>query len=343
MTTPLPLSDYDFPFPEELIASEAAEPRDSSKLMVVDRATGALDHRIFRDLPDLLSPGDCVVVNKTKVFSCRLMGKKSTGGKADMLLVKEMEPGLWAALASGFKRGGLLEFPGGLTAVIEGLTEDGEYLIRFSTTDLLSYFETHGMAPLPPYISKKRPAKDSDRERYQTVYAEERGSIAAPTAGLHFTPQVFERLKAKGIETAHVTLHVGRGTFRPIQSDDAAAHKMLAEWFKLDAEDAARITAARAAGKRVVSVGTTSTRTLETLAARPEGLGPGTGWTSLYITPGHQFRAATALLTNFHLPKSTPLLLASAFLGRDKLLAAYQEAFRLRYRLYSFGDAMLVL
>ena len=338
----LPLSDYDFPFPEELIASEAAEPRDSARLMVVDRATGALEHRVFRDLPELLAPGDCVVVNDTKVFACRLMGKKSTGGKADMLLVKEMEPGLWAALASGFKKGGRLEFPGDLTATVEGLTPDGEYLVRFSRTDLVSYFEAHGLPPLPPYIAKKRPALATDRARYQTVYAADQGSIAAPTAGLHFTPALFERLKETGVRVARVTLHVGRGTFRPIQSEDAAAHTMLAEQYRLEAEDAATIARAKAEGKRVVSVGTTSTRTLETLAARPEGLGPGEGWTSLYITPGHRFLAASALITNFHLPRSTPLLLASAFVGRETLLAAYQEAFRLRYRLYSFGDAMLI-
>lgn len=335
----LPLSDYDFPFPEELIAAEAAEPRDSARLMAVDRATGRWSHRVFRDLPSLLSPGDCVVLNETKVLSCRLLGKKKTGGKADLLVVRELEPGLWAALGSGLKAGQGLEFADGLTASVQGLTDEGEYVLRFSETDMHGYFEHSGMAPLPPYIAKKRLSKPGDRERYQTVYASNRGSIAAPTAGLHFTQAVFDGLAARGVTTARVTLHVGRGTFRPITAEDAAAHAMLPEWYRLAPEEASKIAAA----KRVVSVGTTTTRTLETLASRPEGFGPGEGWTSLYITPGRPWRLIGGLITNFHLPKSTPLLLASAFLGREKLLAAYQEAFKERYRLYSFGDAMLIL
>jgi S-adenosylmethionine:tRNA ribosyltransferase-isomerase len=339
----LPLSDFDFPFPEELIASEPAEPRDSARLLVIDRAAGTLDHRVFRDLPDLLKAGACVVVNSTKVGPCRLIGKKSTGGKAEALLVKELEPGLWAALASGLKAGMVLEFPGGLKATIEGLTPDGEYLARLSLLDLAPYLEAHGLPPLPPYIAKKRAPRESDRARYQTVYAAERGSIAAPTAGLHFTDAVFERLSARGIRRAEVTLHVGRGTFRPIKAEDAAEHPMLPEWYRLDEAAAETIARARREGGRVVSVGTTTTRTLETLAARPEGFGAGQGWTSLYIVPGHRFAAVDALITNFHLPKSTPLLLASAFVGREKLLAAYEQAFLRRYRLYSFGDAMLAL
>lgn len=339
----LPISDYDFPFPEELIASEAAEPRDSARLMTVDRATGAWTHRVFRELPQLLRPGDCVVLNKTKVMSCRLIGRKKTGGKADLLLVKELEPGVWAALASGLKRGGGLEFADGLAAEVQGVNEAGEYVVRFNSTDLQGHFERHGLAPLPPYIAKKRAPRETDRQRYQTVYAQHQGSIAAPTAGLHFTDGVLAALRERGVELAYVTLHVGRGTFRPITADDAARHEMLPEWYRLDERDAAVIARARACGARVVSVGTTTTRTLETLAARPEGFGPGEGWTSLYITPGRPFALIGGLITNFHLPKSTPLLLASAFLGREKLLAAYQEAFARRYRLYSFGDAMLIL
>jgi S-adenosylmethionine:tRNA ribosyltransferase-isomerase len=339
----LPVADYDFPFPEELIASEAAEPRDSARMLVVDRGTGARRHLVFRELPDLLAPGDCVVLNETKVLSCRLLGKKATGGKADLLVVRQLEPGLWAALGSGIKQGTPLEFPGGLTARVEGLSSEGEYLVRFSTADLEAYFDAHGLAPLPPYIAKKRVPRDTDRARYQTVYASERGSIAAPTAGLHFTPAVLDALAAKGVSVARVTLHVGRGTFRPITADDAARHEMLPERYRLGDADAALIRAARDAGRRVVSVGTTTTRTLETLAVRDGGFGPGEGWTSLYITPGRPFALVNALVTNFHLPKSTPLLLAAAFLGREKLLQAYREAFALRYRLYSFGDAMLIL
>jgi S-adenosylmethionine:tRNA ribosyltransferase-isomerase len=204
----------------------------------------------------------------------------------------------------------------------------------------MGYLERHGLAPLPPYILKKKGATDAnDIARYQTVYAREQGSIAAPTAGLHFTPALLEALKKKGVVIAEITLHVGRGTFRPIESEDAAKHPMLPEWYSVSADQAALIKNA----KRVVSVGTTSTRTLETLAALPAGFGPGEGWTVLYIHPGRPFKIVGALITNFHLPKSTPLLLASAFLGREKLLAAYQEAFKQRYRLYSYGDAMLVI
>ena len=339
----LPLSDYDFPFPEDLVAVSAAQPRDSAKLMVVERASGRRQHHLFRDLPELLEEGDCVVVNKTKVLACRLIGRKATGGKTDLLLVKEVEPALWATLGSGLKAGGALEFPGGLSARVEGLNEAGEYAVRFSTADMHGYFEAHGLAPLPPYIAKKRPPRESDRARYQTVYAQQHGSIAAPTAGLHFTPTLLDALSRKGVALASLTLHVGRGTFRPITASDATNHEMLPEWYCLDSAQARTVARARAGGKRVVSVGTTTTRALETLASRPEGFGPGEGWTSLYIKPGRPFGLVSALITNFHLPKSTPLLLASAFLGREELLAAYQEAFRLRYRLYSFGDAMLIL
>lgn len=340
----LPLSDFDFQFPEELIAATPAEPRDSARLLAVERATGRWSHRVFRDLPSLLKPGDCLVLNRTKVFACRLSGKKSTGGKAELLLVKEQEPGLWNALGSGFKKGMALTFPGGMSAAVEGLNADGEYILRFSEPDVTGYLERHGLAPLPPYILKKKGGSDErDLSRYQTVFARERGSIAAPTAGLHFTPELLERLRKLGVLTAEATLHVGRGTFRPITADDAAQHKMLAEWFRLGPEEARTISAARAAGGRIIAVGTTSTRTLEALAARPEGFGPGEGWTELYIRPGRRFALVDGLITNFHLPKSTPLLLASAFLGRERLLAAYREAFKERYRLYSYGDAMLIL
>ncbi|MBI3553670.1 MAG: tRNA preQ1(34) S-adenosylmethionine ribosyltransferase-isomerase QueA [Elusimicrobia bacterium] len=336
----MPLADYDFEFPEELIASVPAEPRDSSRLMVVNRRSGAWEHKIFRNLPEFLGPGDCLVLNKTKVFACRLSGKKSTGGKAELLLVKELEPGLWAALASGFKKGGALTFAGGMNATVEGLNEDGEYLVRFSSTDVMGYLEQNGLAPLPPYILKKKGGSDeNDLQRYQTVYAREKGSIAAPTAGLHFTHDLLDRLKDRGVGIAELTLHVGRGTFRPIDAEDAAEHEMLPEWYRLSEDQAELIKNA----KRVVSVGTTSTRTLETLAAKNGGLETGEGWTELYIRPGHVFKAVGGLITNFHLPKSTPLLLASAFLGRETLLSAYREAFARRYRLYSYGDAMLIL
>ena len=339
----LPLSDFDYEYPESLIASSAAEPRDSARLMVLDRAAGRLEHAIFRDLPRFLKPGDCLVVNRTKVLPCRLLGKKSTGGKADLLLVNELSPNAWTALASGFKAGHKLEFPGGMTADVTGLNEEGEYRLDFATSDLRPYLAEYGLPPLPPYIAKKRVPSRADAARYQTVYARDDGSIAAPTAGLHFTPELLATLKAKGVRLAHVTLHVGRGTFRPITSEDASLHKMLGERYEVEPGEVEIIAQARAAGGRVVSVGTTTTRTLETLARRPEGFGPGRGESSLYISPGFKFQAIDALITNFHLPRSTPLLLASAFAGRERLLAAYREAVSLGYRLYSFGDATLVV
>lgn len=339
----IPLTDFDYEYPESLIASAAAEPRDSARMMVLDRGAGKIEHAIFRDLPRYLKPGDCIVVNRTKVMPCRLFGKKSTGGKADLLLVRELAPNIWTALASGFKAGQKLEFPGGMTATVEGLGEEGEYRLAFDTQDLRPYLAEHGLPPLPPYIAKKRVPSRADAARYQTVYARDDGSIAAPTAGMHFTPDLMNKLKESGIKFSFITLHVGRGTFRPITSEDASAHKMLAERYEVEPAEAAIITEARARGGRVVSVGTTTTRTLETLAARPEGFGPGGGESALYITPGHRFRGIDALITNFHLPRSTPLLLASAFAGRERLLGAYREAVSLGYRLYSFGDATLVL
>lgn len=343
MSPALPVADFDYEYPEELIASAPAEPRDSSRLMVLDRAAGTLEHAVFRELPRFLKPGDCLVLNRTKVMPCRLVGKKSTGGKADLLLVRELGPASWTALASGFKTGQVLEFAAGMTARVEGLTPEGEYLLKFASADVRPYLAEHGLPPLPPYIAKKRTASREDAVRYQTVYARDEGSIAAPTAGLHFTPELLDALREKGIQTAWVTLHVGRGTFRPIQGDDADAHVMLAERYEVEPVEAAKFLAAKALGTRLVAVGTTATRTLETLAARPEGLGPGTGESDLYIRPGHVFRAVDALLTNFHLPRSTPLMLASAFAGRERLLSAYREAVGLRYRLFSFGDASLIL
>jgi S-adenosylmethionine:tRNA ribosyltransferase-isomerase len=339
----LPLSDYDYELPEELIAASPAEPRDSSRLLVIDRRGDRLEHAHFRDLPGFLAPGDCLVLNRTKVLPCRLVGKKSTGGKADLLLVKELGPARWTALASGFKQGQSLEFEGGLAAKVDGLTEDGEYVLAFATADVRPYLAEHGLPPLPPYIAKKRVASRADAERYQTVYARDEGSIAAPTAGLHFTPELLARLRERGIAAAWVTLHVGRGTFRPITSEDADAHVMLAERYEVEPAEAEALRAARARGGRLVAVGTTATRTLETLAASPGGLSAARGESSLYIRPGHAFRAVDALITNFHLPRSTPLLLACAFAGRERLLAAYREAIARRYRLFSFGDATLIL
>lgn len=343
MSARLPVADYDFECPESAIASAAAEPRDSARLMVVDRRAGTVEHAIFRDLPRWLKAGDCLVLNRTKVMPCRLVGRKSTGGKADLLLAREDAPNAWSALASGLKAGQRLEFPGGTTATVTGLGPDGLYALVFDARDLRAYLAEHGLAPLPPYIAKKRTPSREDLARYQTVYARDDGSIAAPTAGLHFTPELLARLAAMGVVIAHVTLHVGRGTFKPIAGEDAAAHVMLPERYEVEAAEAARMLEAKARGGRLISVGTTSTRTLETLAARPEGLGPASGESSLYIAPGHSFKAVDALITNFHLPRSTPLMLACAFAGRERLLSAYKDAIARGYRLYSFGDSTLIL
>lgn len=342
MSASLPVSDFDYEYPEELVASAPAEPRDSSRLLVIDRSSPVLVHATFRDLPRFLKPGDCLVLNRTKVLPCRLLGKKSTGGKADLLLVRELGPASWTALSSGLKAGHALVFPGGLTARVDGLTSEGEYRLTFDTADLRPYLAERGLPPLPPYIAKKRTPSRDDAHRYQTVYARDEGSIAAPTAGLHFTPELLQALSAAGVETAWVTLHVGRGTFRPIAGEDAAAHTMLPESYEVDAPEAERLRAAKARGSRLVAVGTTAVRTLETLAADPRGFVAGSGESSLYITPGHEFRAVDALVTNFHLPRTTPLMLASAFAGRERLLSAYREAVSRRYRLFSFGDACLI-
>ncbi|MFI5363286.1 MAG: tRNA preQ1(34) S-adenosylmethionine ribosyltransferase-isomerase QueA [Elusimicrobiota bacterium] len=343
MSPSLPVSDFDYEYPEDLLATAPASPRDSSRLLVLDRGAGTLAHAAFRDLPRFLKAGDCLVLNRTKVMPCRLMGRKSTGGKADLLLVRELGPASWTALASGFKKGQRLEFPGGMTAAVEGVTAEGEYLLTFASADVRPYLAEHGLPPLPPYIAKKRAASRGDAARYQTVYARDEGSIAAPTAGLHFTPELLKTLNDGGIRTAWLTLHVGRGTFRPIAGEDADAHVMLPERFEVEPAEAELMLAAKARGGRLVAVGTTATRTLETLAASPGGIRAATGESSLYIRPGHVFRAVDALVTNFHLPRSTPLMLASAFAGRERLLAAYREAVSLRYRLFSFGDATLIL
>ncbi len=340
-----PLSDYDFEVPQDLIASEPSSPRDSSKLMVVDAASARRENAAFRDLPRWLKPGDCLVVNVSKVVSCRLLGRKKSGGRADLLLISELEPGLWTALSSGLKPGMSISFepePG--SAEVLGLNEEGEYVLRFAPQDVRRLLLRLGRPPLPPYISKRRGRDgEADFERYQTVYAETEGSIAAPTAGLHFTPELLKAVEAMGVAVAKLTLHVGRGTFRPIVAGDVDKHVMLEERFDFPDKEARKVSSALAAKGRVIAVGTTSMRTIEALALRPEGFGPGGGSTGLFIRPGHDFKIARGLITNFHWPKSTPLLLAAAFLGREKLMDAYQEAFLRRYRLFSYGDAMLIL
>jgi S-adenosylmethionine:tRNA ribosyltransferase-isomerase len=335
--------DYDLP--EHLIAQEPAARRDDARLLVVRRDTGALEHRVFRDLPDLLRPGDLLVLNDTKVIPARLVGRRErTGGKWEGLFLRETPDG-WELLAQtrGYPRvGEPFVTESGLRLTLAGRTAERHWLMwpdpPGPAADLLS---AHGQVPLPPYIRKGR-AADADRQRYQTVYAERAGSVAAPTAGLHFTPELLDRLAAAGVRTARVTLHVGLGTFAPVTAADPTKHPIHSEWCEVGPETVDAIHAAKARGGRVVAVGTTTTRTLES-AARPGGLKPFRGETGLFIRPPFEFRVTDALLTNFHLPRTTLLLLVQAFAGSELLRTAYAEAVAHGYRFYSYGDAMVIL
>lgn len=352
MTHALNRADFEFEVPEELVAAEPAARRDASRLMVLRRAgEPAVEHRVFSELPELLCPGDCLVLNRSRVVPARLPGRKPTGGAADLLLLAELEPGLWRALAVGVKPGVPVEVGGGVTAV--PLERDGEgWRVRFSTADVRGHLEAHGLPPLPPYIRGRRKriglgeARQEDAERYQTVYARERGSLAAPTAGLHYTPEVLARLKERGVGVVELLLHVGLGTFKPVTADDVSQHVMLPEAYEVSEAAVRALKEAKARGGRIVAVGTTATRTLETVFANgvlAEPTAPLKGETPLYILPGRRFAAVDALQTNFHQPASTPLLLVSAFAGRERVLAAYRSAIEKRYRLFSYGDAMLIL
>lgn len=335
----------DYHLPEHLIAQEPAARRDESRLLVVRRDSGALEHRVFRDLPELLRPGDLLVLNDTKVIPARLVGRRErTGGKWEGLFLRET-PGGWELLAQtrGYPRDGeAFVTDSGLRLTLAGRTAERHWLMRPDPPGLAAdLLAVHGQVPLPPYIRKGR-AADADRERYQTVYAERSGSVAAPTAGLHFTPELLDRLAAAGVRTARVTLHVGLGTFAPVTADDPAKHAIHSEWCEVGPEAVDAIRQAKARGGRVVAVGTTTTRTLES-AARPDGLKPFRGETALFIRPPFEFRVIDALVTNFHLPRTTLLLLAQAFAGSDLLRRAYHEAVAHGYRFYSYGDAMVIL
>ena len=336
---------FDFHLPEALIAQHPAPKRDESRLLVVRRLARTLEHRTFRDLPELLSPGDLLVLNDTMVLPARVVGRReATGGKWEGLFLREAA-GLWEMLAQsrGFPElSSVFVTDTGLRLVLRGRTADRHWLMQPETlgtpAELLARF---GHVPLPPYIRKGQ-AQAADSERYQTVFATHAGSVAAPTAGLHFTPELLEQCTARGIGAARVTLHVGLGTFAPVKSEDPAKHAIHREWCEVaqPAVDAIRVT--KANGGRVVAVGTTTTRTLES-AARPDGLQPFSGETDLYVLPPFEFRVVDILITNFHLPRSTLLLLVGALAGSDLLRAAYVEAIAHEYRFYSYGDAMLVL
>lgn len=342
------LTDFNYHLPTELIAQHPVSRRDDSRLLVLDRAIGARHHARFRDLPQWLAADDVLVVNDTRVFPARLTGRKDTGGKVELLLHHLPQPdGSGAAAATATHRGRLrvgerILFSDNLSAEVRSRHHSGVAQVYFTAVkgEVCQEVLALGEVPLPPYI--QRPAEDKDRVDYQTVFAAQPGAVACPTAGLHFTDQVLQDLACQGVEVISITLHVGPGTFFPVRVEDYTAHKMLPEYFELGEDAASRLNAARAAGKALVSVGTTSVRVLEHCAS-PQGFTPQTGWCGLYIYPGYRFRAVDKLITNFHLPGSTLLLLVSAFAGREFILQAYEEAIRERYRFYSYGDCMLIL
>lgn len=340
-------ADFAFDLPPELIAQFPARPRSSSRLLALDRATGGISDLAFSDLPKLLRPGDLLVVNDTRVIPARLLGRKPTGGSAEVFLLRREGPGLWEALVRASKktRVGTEILLGEREAVAEvvEIRGEGKYLVRISGYgDPDSLVERLGRMPLPPYI-RKGEATEEDREWYQTVYAhpEKAGSSAAPTAGLHFTSELFERLAQMGVERVAVTLHVGLGTFLPVRSEEVSGHVMHLERFEIAEETARAVNLAKEEGRRVVAVGTTATRTLET-AGKSGRVEAGAGETGLFITPGYEFRIVDALATNFHLPESTLLMLVSAFGGFKRVLAAYRHAVEEKYRFYSYGDAMFI-
>jgi S-adenosylmethionine:tRNA ribosyltransferase-isomerase len=343
--SPVWTADFDYELPSELIAQTPIEPRDASRLLVVNRTSADLEHRHFRDLPELLRAGDLLIMNDSRVLAARLLGKRlPSGGKVEALLVHERKPDHWESLIKPGKRlteGQRLSFTDGrrtVTATILHWLEDGLCLLAFEPGSRPAEL---GEVPLPPYIR----ASLGDPERYQTVYARDPGSAAAPTAGLHFTPELLAALQRRGVQTAFITLHVGPATFRPVHVDDAREHPMHAEFFRLSSETAAAIASARREQRRIIAVGTTSVRVLEQIGATTpiERLEACDGWTRLLILPGHTYRLVDGLITNFHLPRSTLLMLVAALTGRERMFQAYAEAIRLGYRFYSFGDAMLIL
>lgn len=340
-------SDFDYELPEELIAREPAPRRDASRMLVVDRRTGALAHRTVADLVDYIPAGDALVVNETRVIPARLRGRKPTGARAEVLLLHAEDPDArrWVALvrpAAKLREGAWVEVAPELAIEVLERRPEGQRLVALHTPlPPLEALERFGEVPLPPYIG--RPARPEDRERYQTVYARVPGSVAAPTAGLHFTPELLAALAAKGVRRVPVVLHVGLGTFRPVTVEDPSAHRMHSEWYCVPSESAAILDEVRRAGGRLWAVGTTVVRTLETAADAEGRIQPGTGWTDLFIRPPYRFRAVDHLLTNFHLPRSTLLMLVAAFAGLELTKRAYAEAVAHRYRFYSYGDAMLLL
>ncbi len=337
-------SDFDYELPPELIAQTPTQQRDASRLLCLDRKTGAFSHHHFYDLPDFLCPGDCMILNNSRVLPARLLGQRLPGGGAcEVLLLVDRGDNVWECIVRPGKHlraGAKMRFgEGELTAEVAEVLPDGNRLVRFSYDGIfLEVLERLGKMPLPPYIK----AELQDRERYQTVYSKVNGSAAAPTAGLHFTPELLERIEKMGVRLGYVTLHVGLGTFRPVKEDELEEHEMHSEFCTVPEETAALINETKTNRGRVICVGTTSCRTIESWAGEDGTMKAASGWTSIYIYPGYRFKVMDALVTNFHLPQSTLLMLVSAFAGREHVLAAYEEAVRERYRFFSFGDAMFL-
>lgn len=338
-------SDFFYDLPEELIAQDPLEDRTASRLLVLNKKTGELEHKIFSDVIDYLNEGDCLIINNTRVIPARLIGEKEgTGGKVEILLLKRLADDVWETLVKPGKKlrpGALVTFGDGrLKAEILEIADEGNRLVKFYYEGIFEeILDSLGEMPLPPYITHKL----EDKEMYQTVYAKFNGSAAAPTAGLHFTTELLDKIEKKGIKIAGITLHVGLGTFRPVKVDDVNNHHMHTEWYEVNAEAADIINETKKNGGRVICVGTTSCRTVESVADENGHLSPKTGETDIFIYPGYEFKIMDGLITNFHLPESTLVMLVSAFAGKDQVLSAYETAVKERYRFFSFGDAMLII
>ncbi len=339
------VSDFNFELPQELIAQDPLEDRSSSRLLVLDKNTGEIEHRGFRDIVSYLKKGDCLVINDTKVIPARLLGEKEeTKARIEVLLLKRKEKNVWETLVKPGKKakpGTVISFGDGLLkGTVINVVEEGNRLVQFSYEGIFEeILDRLGQMPLPPYITHQL----KDKSRYQTVYAKHDGSAAAPTAGLHFTKELLEQIEQMGVTIAHVTLHVGLGTFRPVKAENILDHHMHSEFYVIEEEEAGKINHIKRQGGRIICVGTTSCRTIESAAQEDGTVKSGSGWTDIFIYPGYQFKVLDGLITNFHLPESTLVMLVSALAGREHVLNAYEEAIRERYRFFSFGDAMLLL
>lgn len=337
--------DFSFELPQELIAQDPLKDRSSSRLLVLDKETGEVSHHVFRDIIDYLNPGDCLVINDTKVIPARLIGSKvGTDAKIEILLLKRKSDQVWETLVKPGKKakpGAKISFGEGLlVGEVIDIVEEGNRLVKFSYEGIFEeILDQLGQMPLPPYITHQL----EDKNRYQTVYAKNSGSAAAPTAGLHFTPELLEQIKEKGVDVASVTLHVGLGTFRPVKAENILDHHMHSEFYRIEEEEAAKINRAKEKGGRIICVGTTSCRTVESAADENGRVKAGSGWTDIFIYPGYTFKVLDGLVTNFHLPESTLIMLVSAFAGYDNTMNAYKTAVAEKYRFFSFGDAMLVV